>query len=262
MQTLNTINPVNTNVVLNNNLPSLKSQTVNVLSVLSTQRENWEANAYRTSNMELYSILQQCYALDWEIAHTLCNAKEMRDGIKEYAARMGYGFKDGTPVINRIVRCVFGNVLRSRISTYATVLKEAKKQNIAVADIPAFIENAGGVQEIRLSKSKTFVSAKQKIERVSQIVFDEVLAVAKSPLLNKLAVSDYVDEQCILLATQQADGTFAINAVVRGKGAVNTALVALYGQSAAEIKDSTKKMEAANDSDIRIDLVKKIVNQN
>ena len=262
MQVSNEVKAVKNNVVLNNNLPSLKSQTVNVLTALSSQRENWEANAYRTSNMELYGILQQCYALDWEIAHTLYNAKEMREGIKEYATRMGYAFKDGTPVINRIVRCVFGNVVRSRISTYATVLKEAKKQNIPVADIPAFIENAGGVQEIRLSKSKTFVSAKQKIERVSQTVFNEVLAVAKSPSLTKLAVSDYVDEQCLLLATQQADGTFAINAVVRGKGVVNTALVALYGQNALEIKDTSKKAEAANDSDIRIDLVKKIVHQN
>ncbi|CAN1487338.1 hypothetical protein MCEKH45_00092 [Methylophilaceae bacterium] len=262
MQTSKTINPVNTNVVLNNNLPSLKSQTVKLLTVLSTQREDWEANAYRTSKLGLYAILQKCYALDWEISHSICIAKELRDGIKEYEAHLSYSFKVGTPFINRIVRCVFGNAARSRISTYSTVLKEAKKQNITIADIPSFIENAGGVQEIRLSKSKTFVSAKQKIELISQTVFNEVLAVAKSPSLTQLAVSDYVDEQCILLATQQADGTFAINAVVRGKGVVNTALVALYGQTSTTRNDDLKKREAANDSDIRMDLVKKIVHQN
>lgn len=252
---------VRTNVVLNNNKPSLKTQTMEVLSAISAERENWEANAYRTSNLELYNILQQCYALDWEMNHTLYIAKDVREGIKEYASKMGFSFKDGTPMMNRIVRCVFGNVVRSRISTYATVLKEAKKQNIAIADIPSFIENAGGVQEIRLSKSKNFVSSKQKIERISQTAFDDVLAVAKSPALTKLATSEHVDEQCLLLATQQADGTFAINALVRGTGVVNAALVALYGQTSATFKDVVKKQEAANDSDIRIDLVKKIVNQ-
>lgn len=260
MQTKNQVASVN--VVLNNKQPSLKSQTMEVLSAISAQRENWEANAYRTSNLELYGILQECYALDWEMNHTLYVAKDIREGIKEYASKMGFSFKDGTPMINRIVRCVFGNVVRSRISTYATVLKEAKKQNIAVADIPSFIENAGGVQEIRLSKSKTFVSAKQKIERVSQTAFEEVLAVAKSAALTKLATSEHVDEQCLLLATQQADGTFAINALVRGTGVVNAALVALYGQTSTALKDAGKKQDAANDSDIRIDLVKKIVNQN
>ena len=249
------------NVVLNNNKPSLKTQTIDILSALSAERENWEANAYRTSNQELYAILQKCYALDWEMSHTLYIAKDVREGIKEYATRLGFSFKDGTPMINRIVRCVFGNVVRSRVSTYATVLKEAKKQNIAIGDIASFIENAGGVQEIRLSKSKTFVSNKQKIQLVSQTAFEEVLAVAKSAALTKLATSEHVDEQCLLLATQQADGTFAINALVRGTGIVNATLVALYGQTSTARKDDSKKHAAANDSDIRIDLVKKIVNQ-
>ena len=261
MELLTKVNAVKTNVVSNNNQASLKSQTVAVLSALSAQRENWEANAYRTSNAELYNILQQCYAVDWEMSHTLHLAKEMRDGIKEYAASIGYTFKDGTSVMNRIVRCVFGNITRSRISTYATVLKEAKKQMIAIDDIPSFIENGGGVQEIRLSKSLNFVSSKQKIERISQVAFNEVLAVAKSTSLSKLAKAEHVDEQCLLLATQQADGTFAINALVRGTGIVNASLVALYGQTSAALKDSTKKTEAANDSDIRIDLVKKIIHQ-
>src|ERR1039458_6992571 len=36
----------------------------NILDHLNSQRENWEASAYKTSNQMLYGILQKCYQLE------------------------------------------------------------------------------------------------------------------------------------------------------------------------------------------------------
>ena len=136
------------NVVQNNNTASVgySREVFDTLAAINQQRERWEVGAYQKSSDELYAILQSCYAVDWAIANTEEGANEMRKGVTEYAAKLGFSFKEGTPTMNKIVRCVFGNVKRSRISTYALVLREAKKQSVPIDDIAQFIANGGGVQ--------------------------------------------------------------------------------------------------------------------
>lgn len=260
-------NTTTTNVVSNNKpaaasaTTSAHQQVSDTLAYIASQREQWEAGAYRKSNEELYSILQNCYAVDYAISSAEAGAAEMRKAITDYAARLGFSFKDGTPVMNRIVRCVFGNVQRSRISTYALVLREAKKQNVAIDGIPQFIEQAGGVQEIRLSKSATYISPKRKAEIARHTAFTESLAVAKSGNLSQLADSALANTQCVLLATQLPDGTFAINSVVRSEGAIKAALVSHYTHKKGLLKDMENKQEAANDSQVRNAILQQIVNK-
>jgi hypothetical protein len=79
--------------------------------------------------------------------------------------------------MNRIVQCVFGAVKRSRITTYSLVLREAKKRNIAITDIPKFITENGGLQEIRLSKSEKYVSPKQKVEKAESKYINRIQGV-------------------------------------------------------------------------------------
>lgn len=264
---MNTLN-VEAVVVSNNNLvspntpnSSARQLMFDALTKMSNSRKNWESNVYRNSNLELYSVLQNCYAADFAIKDAGGEAAEMRKGISDFATQLGFTFKESTPTINRIVRCVFGNIQRSRVSTYALVLREAKKQGVAIADIPAFIEREGGVQEIRLSKSATYTSPKQKAELARATAFTESLAVAKSAGLSRLANSALANTRCVLLATQLADGTFAINSVVRSEGAINAALVSHYSQKKSVLKDAASKQEAANDSQVRNDILQRIVNK-
>jgi hypothetical protein len=53
--------------------------------------------------------------------------------------------------------------------------------------------------------------------------------VAKEELA-LLADADFVGGECVLLAEQQADGSFHIKALTRTSTAVNAALAALYGE--------------------------------
>lgn len=251
------------NVVQNNNTASVgySKEVFDTLAAINQQRERWEVGAYQKSSDELYAILQSCYAVDWAIANTEEGATEMRKGITAYASKLGFSFKEGTPTINKIVRCVFGNVKRSRISTYALVLREAKRQSVAIDDIVQFIVNGGGVQEIRLSKSATYKSPKQKAEVAQATAFADSIAVAKSSELSKRADSNLANTRCVLLATQQADGTFAIHSVVRSESVLTAALVCHYSATKGVVAGATKQSEAANDSVVKNDILRKIINK-
>jgi len=128
------------------------------------------------------------------------------------------------------VKAVFGNIDRRRISTYSLVLRTAQKEGVKPAELADWIEERGGVQEVKLTRSATYKSPKQKAEEVkSSLSSMPTLAIAKGKLA-ELADADFVGTECVLLAEQQADGSFHIKALNRNSGAINAALAALYGE--------------------------------
>ena len=117
-------------------------QVVQALDRMISDRQDWEVGAYRASNEKLYSILTKCYALDFSLSGSEEYSKTRRSALNEYAKKQGYNFKHETLTVNKIVKCVFGDVQRSRISTYSKVLREAKKQKVAIADLAKFITSS------------------------------------------------------------------------------------------------------------------------
>lgn len=260
----------NTNVVLNNTFEINATPTlITATSIrnLITQREEWENTAYKKSNDMLYAILQHCYALDFGMQKVLINTEQNalayknREALAFVANELGYKFKSSTPIINRIVQCVFGDVARSRVSTYSKVLRSARQHNISILNLVDFIEQGNGVEQIRLKVSKNYKTSTQKADIALPNATAQIIAFATSDKLGQLIDAETIDEQCVLIATQQADGRFAINAVVRSKSALTAALVAYYSQTATDITQEIEKQEAANDSDIRADQAKKIINK-
>ena len=147
--------------------------------------------------------------------------------VEFYAAR-GYQYKKDAPPANRIVKAVFGGVDRRRLSTYALVLRAADKAGVKGDNLAQWIEERGGVQEVKLSRSATYVSPKAKAAKAkSTLSALPNLAIAKDKLA-ELADADFVGGECVLLAEQQADGSFHIKALTRSGTAVTAALTALY----------------------------------
>ena len=136
--------------------------------------------------------------------------------------------------MTRIVKSVFGEVDRRRVSTYSLVLREAQRQGVLPSKLAEWIEEFGGIQEIRLSKSATYVSPKSKAELArDKVAAMPNLAVVKTEALSLKADAEFVGEECLLLAEQQADGSFFINHVVRNSTALTAALTSLYSAQAA-----------------------------
>mgnify|MGYP000917420267 CR=1 FL=1 len=76
-----------------------------------------------------------------------------------------------------------------------------------------------------------------------------ILATVHSEQLSLLADADFMGEECVLLATQQADGKFAVRALLRKNAAVNAAFQSLYSEQCEKQKQQEKELLAANEAD-------------
>ena len=202
---------------------------IKVLADLEAERESWEQGAYRTSNLALYAVLAKCLAIAQVDTPEL--AKQRNAGLEAFYKQRSYSYKKDAPPATRVVKAVFGNVDRRRLSTYSLVLREAIKQKVLATQLAEWIEQNGGIQEIRLSQSATFVKPTAKVEQARQ-TFDTLpeLATVKSEALTLLADGEFISECCVLIAEQAANGSFVVRGFTRAGGAVNAAFAALYAE--------------------------------
>jgi hypothetical protein len=239
-----------TAVVLNDTTQatSVVVNAANMLANMEAERITWEQGVYRTSNQSLYAVLAKCLSFCGELS--LADAKQRSSALETFFKERGYKYKKESPLVSRVVKAVFGNIDRRRVSTYSLVLRQAQKEMIANNDLAKWIEEKGGIQEIRLGRSATFVSPKTKAEAAKQLTKgSSFLGFAKSELLSMVADADYMGEACVLLAEQQPDGSFGIRCVLRGDGLVNAAFVALYAKQNEVLAKLKAEVKAANDAD-------------
>ena len=247
---VNTVNPsinlaalnVPASVVVSNTTPAVQASSAEQLKSLETARISWETTELAQSNKRLYSILQQAYSL-----YLVMKQDESKDVRKEKQAALdafieerGYinSFGATTHDMTRVVKCVFG-VDRRRVSAYSIALREALRQEVSAEDLVTFLQDNGGVEQIRMGGTKP-LSATKRAELVKAEVSDAVISKVKFDAEAVKANADWVDKQVVFVATYLPTGEFEVNAVVRHDGAVNTALAAYY--TLAQVK----KREEAN----------------
>ena len=221
----------------------------NALTRMETERMAWETGAYRTSNQALYAVLADCLSFASD-SSDFAFAKARSVALEAFYKERGYRYKKETPLATRVVRAVFGGIDRRRVSTYSLVLREALKQKVFAYNLAGWIEDKGGIQEIRLSQSATFMSPKMKAQRAladAEALPD--LAVVKSESLSEMTDADFMGDDCVLLARQNTDGSYAVRAVLRNGGLVTAAYAALFAQQKQAKTDAAKEKQAANDAD-------------
>ena len=231
-----------TKVVLNDN--------TNFVNALVNARKQWQQNAYTKSNNELYKLLADCYANYLAMCADNVKAKDLREQLDAYINANKLVFKKGTHNLVKIVKGVFGDTDKRRISTYGIVLRTALANGLKAKDVAAFIKDNGGVQEIKLARNGA-LTTKAKAEAVQTFLAKKVLAEVTSTGIAETLDASKVGQQVVFIATQKANGKFVINAVTNSVGAVNTALAACY--STNKTKLNNKKVEqkaAANDAAI------------
>jgi len=207
--------------------PALSAPLTLLLETLEGERLAWEQGVYRTSNQALYAVLAKCLAM--ATADTPEVAKQRNAALEAFYTLRSYHYKKDAPAATRVVKAVFGGVDRRRLSTYSLVLREAIKQRVLAINLAEWIEQCGGIQEIRLSQSASFVSPKTKVVKARQ-QFESLptLAAVTSEALSLLADADFMGECCVLIAEQAANGSFVVRGLTRSGGAVNAAFAALY----------------------------------
>jgi hypothetical protein len=252
---VNTVNPsinlaalnVPASVVVSNTTPAVQASSAEQLKSLETARISWETVELAQSNNRLYSILQQAYSFYLVMKQDQSKdvRKEKQAALDAFIEEHGYtnSFGATTHDMTRVIKCVFG-VNRRRVSAYSIALREALRQEVGASDLIAFLEQNGGVEQIRMGGTKP-LSATKRAELVKAEVSEAVISTVKFDAEAVKANADWVDKQVVFVATYLPTGEFEVNAVVRHDGAVNTALAAYYTMAQAKKREEANALKKA-----------------
>jgi len=232
-------------VVVSNTTPVVPSIASGELKSLETARISWETTELAASNSRLYSILQQAYQFYLVMKQDASKdvRKEKLAVMEAFIEERGYttSFGATTHDMTRVIKCVFG-VDRRRVSAYSIALREALRQEVASTDLIAFLEQNGGVEQIRMGGTKP-LSLTKRAELVKAQVSDAVIGTVKFDALAVKANPDWNDKQVVLVATYLPTGEFEVNAVVKHEGAVKTALAAYYTLAKAKEREQANALK-------------------
>ena len=229
--------------------------TAEFLLQAEKQRMDWENGVYVEANKQLYAVLARCYA--FLMKDNGESFKEQNAALEAFYDKRKYNYSKKTPLASRVVRAVFGNVDRRRISTYSIVIRKAQRLQINVSDFAQWIDTNGGVQEVRLGRSANYVSKKDKAAAVAKKWKRmQTLAIADDKALRQQRQSEFDGKHCLLVAMQKTDGTYDIKGVVHTEGIVAQAMATLQSATNAEDRTIAKEKEqvikqAANDAQVK-----------
>ena len=213
------------------------------LEALANEREAWEASVYTRSNEMLYGLIQKCYQLYVELTDGKAGSDSKKVGFKDYINTKGYVFKSSTPLTGKIIRCVFGDKDRRRLSTYHTVLRVIVADKWLVTDVCTKIAEYGGVQEISLGRKAGSLTPKEKALEARDAVLGINLATVSSDKIAAQNNPEKIGEQAVAVVTQNSDGSYTVHCVVHGDGVVNAALASYFVANKDEI--AKQKQRAA-----------------
>ena len=234
--------------------PTVALTPIGRLQSMEQTTRNWEATELAASNKRLYSIMTDVYTYYQTMKSD--PIKETRaqyaNDLEKFIEQRKYMFAPSSHDMTRVVKCVFG-ADRRRVSAYSIALREALNQKVSTKDLVDFIEQNGGVEQIRLGGTKP-LSAKVRAGKVKDEVVGSVLGVIKFDSRLVRADADWADKQVVIVATYLPTGEFQANAVIRHDSAVNAALAAYYSQqqaAAREVAKSEREAEEQRATDLK-----------
>ena len=220
---------------------------------LAIQREGWENTLLSRSNQALYSIFKECVSLYRDLT-TGDNLKEKKIGFRDHINLKGYKFKESSPLSLKVIRCIFGDKDRRRLSTYHTVLRVAIADNWSLEEVAAKIAERGGVQEISVRKANA-MSQKDKAIAAQAALLNQSVASIDSHQLKSKHNSEQNEQQAVAVVTQLQDGTYSVHCIVHSNTAVNAALAAYFNANKSDLQKVTAQQQALLEAELRSKLI-------
>ena len=216
------------------------------ISELANRREDWEVNEYDRSNQSLYSLISECLGLYLDLT-TGDDLKAKKEGLAIHIKSQGYVFKESSPLSLKVIRCVFGNKDRRRLSTYHTVLRVAIDEKWDVKTVAQNISERGGVQEVSIASSSGGMTTVEKATVVRNALMSESVATLDSAVLRSQFNTEHCGETAVAVLTVNNDGTYSVHCVVRSDSAVNAALVAYYAANKNDLQAVAGQQKLVSD---------------
>jgi hypothetical protein len=184
---------------------------VQTLDGLAEIRKNWESTDFKKANDGLYALLAKCLeTFDNKFVNASdSDRKTLRSELTTMLKAAGVKVQKNTTTLNMFVRYVFGSD-RKRAHGYAYVLTAALSHKKTAAELPVWIADCGGIEEIKrlmIQSEKSKVRAALMKTAHNTVIADiEQAKITPNATLDLALAGDYA----VLLAKPQPDGTVTI----------------------------------------------------
>jgi len=227
-------------------------KTTNISDIIDTlieQRRKWEIGTFAASNAELYALLGGSLDLYLKVRKDMGLSK----AVNELLCVNGIAYKSSTSLALKIVRLIFvgaGNEskLAHRAFTYARVLTVAADEGITAENLPKFIIDNNGIDELR-RKAKGAITDGQKATRNREFaeaalsVQAEFTSVDMSDALQPVDGAQY----SLALVRKNDDGSGSIVFGTNNIAAINTVLsIAGKALKTSAVQEIERKVEMSD----------------
>ncbi len=225
---------------------------------LAVMREAFENTQLARTNQALYGLITECLSLYYDLTEG-DKLKEKKLGLQDFINLKGYVFKATSPLSLKVIRCIFGEKDRRRISTYHTVLRVAIAEKWVLTEVAAKIAERGGVQEISVRKGDS-MSQKDKALTAQAALLNQSIATIDSQALKSKQNNEFNEHQAVAVLTQNQDGTFSVHCVVHSNTAVNAALAAYFNANKSDLQQIAEQQKLVQASTQQATLIANAVN--
>ena len=215
-----------------------KKDVIAHLEDLEARRKSIEDGVLRRAHHAIYLLLGDCLALATLASQS--DPKSVRDGaVDEFLKSRNLSAKSSEPLFSRVVTAVFGAMHPTRVSSYRTVLRVASAEGISPAQLPEWIEDQGGIQEIRVTASKGGSGRQSEMANLTlEYLLDQgSLCAVQSDELSKQTSIESNNKEVVLVATKKPNGTFMVHTVIEEAPAVKKALELYQRKYQEQIKE-------------------------
>ncbi len=246
--------PQSSPIASNSNRPLIITE----LDKLCNKREEWELNAYKRSNDQLYEILAQCLTIYEKLSEDHKQRQLFRSFCEDLKKEGVLTFNDGTHLTTRIVRYVFRNCGK-RSFAYAKALQVAQAAKITPKQLPNWLIEQGGVEQVRRA-AKQGPTPKQQADSMRSFAADTF--ADQEPLVGDIKPDTMFEPDAnadhmfaLALLRKEDDGTISLIYGTNNSTLINKILVFAGKEMSSAQKDADKNTKRKADNAQRNEIV-------
>ena len=195
---------------------------VTMLDYLVSARENWENGTLRSSNDELFILLDRCTVILIEVQAD----RSLVLKVGKLLVKRGLKDRANTSLATKIVRIVFGDCGK-RAFTYAKIISIAAADKRENETMRTFVSNRGGIDDMTRGGTK----AKSGVEKQENIEFAVTKLTLTKPIIPEFDMIDALRPHAesahsfsLAVIRRDANGKGNIVFGINNKALVNSAL--------------------------------------
>ena len=155
------------------------------LDELAHECQQWEGTHFKTASQALYHLLAKCLAIyNVQFLNASQSQRvELRQEIARLLRQRNIRVGDRSSTLTMLVRYIFSSD-RKRAHGYQYVLAAAISYGINAADLPSWIVDQGGIEQIKRKVEVSAATAAQrvKVDQANEIIVQEIQQAVVRPL--------------------------------------------------------------------------------